>query len=328
VYTWAYILIKRGLIVKNKKIKSISTAAILATASMFAINMPFNSAIAHDTSKASKTAVSKKSANKIDESVTKLVDKVTQGRAKITGSFKAIGDLNGYIIAPKEGPQQEMIAFVPKDSKYIVFGNIISADGTNLSEQYKQKYIMSKQAIKVYKKIHTMKYISVGPDSAKHKLYALIDTDCSYCNLLYKELKVYTEGKDAQLQIRFIPVSIRGAGSRMRAAEIVSAQLSKGNAAAAKLLDQDESKFDESHESGGLKGIEDTSSNKKYFDIVDQNTKFFTDSGFSGTPVLLYIDKKTGMPAVIPGYIPKPAQLATIDKMSDSWVSHPKKAKK
>ncbi len=308
----------------NIKIKSISTAAILATASMFAINMPFNSAIAHG---ASKTAVSKKSANKIDESITKLIDKVTQGKAKVTGSFKAIGDLNGYIISPKEGPQQEMIAFAPKDAKYIVFGNIISADGTNLSEQYKQKYIVSKQAIKAYDKIHTMKYISVGPDKAPHKLYALIDTDCSYCNLLYKELKGYTEGKDAKLQIRFIPVAIRGPASRMRAAEIVSAQINKGNDAAAKLLDKDESSFDMSHESGGIDGIEDTSANKKSFDIVDQNTKFFTDSGFGGTPVLLYIDNTTGKPTLVPGYIPKPQQLDTINKMSDSWVSHPKKAK-
>jgi protein-disulfide isomerase len=301
------------------KIKSISTAAILATASIFAINAPFNSAVAHPHGKTQ---------SKVDESVTKLIDKVTQGKAKVTGSFKAIGDLNGYLIAPKEGPQQEMIVFVPKDSKYIVFGNIIAADGTNLSEQYKQKYIVSKQAVKAYDKIHTMKYVSVGPDSAKHKLYVLVDTDCSYCNLLYKELKGYTEGKDAILQIRYIPVAIRGAASKKRAAQIVSAQINKGNAAAAKLLDQDESKFDESHESGGIAGIEDTSANKKSFDIVDQHTKFFTDSGFGGTPVLLYIDNKTGKPTLIPGYIPKPAQLATIEKMSDSWVSHSKKAKK
>ena len=54
----------------------------------------------------------------------------------------------------------------------------------------------------------------------------------------------------------------------------------------------------------------------------------FISAGFGGTPVLLYIDKKTGMPTVIPGYIPKPAQLATIEKMSKSWVSNPKKSKK
>ena len=301
------------------KIKSISTAAILATASIFAINAPFNSAVAHPHGKTQ---------SKIDDSITKLIDKVTQGKAKVTGSFKAIGDLNGYIIAPKSGPQQEAIAFAPKDAKYIVFGNIIAADGTNLSEQYKQKYIVSKQAIKAYDQIHTMKYISVGPDKAPHKLYALIDTDCSYCNLLYKELKGYTEGKDAKLQIRYIPVAIRGPGSRQRSAEIMQAAMTKSNADAAKLLDQDENKFDAAHESGGLKGIEEASANKKYFDMVDKHTKFFTNAGFGGTPVLLYIDKKTGMPAVIPGYIPKPAQLATIEKMSDSWVSHSKKAKK
>ena len=301
------------------KIKSIITTAILATASIFAISAPLNNAIAHPHSKTQK---------KVDESITKLIDTVTHGQAKITGSFKAIGDLNGYLIAPKKGPQQEMIVYIPKDKRYMVFGNIIAADGTNLSEQYKQKYIMSKQAIKAYDQIHTMKYISVGPDKAPHKLYALIDTDCSYCNLLYKELKVYTEGKDAKLQIRFIPVAIRGPGSRQRSAEIMQAVMTKGNADAAKLLDQDEMKFDMSHESGGLKGIEDNSANKKYFDMVDKHTSFFTGAGFGGTPVLLYIDKTTGLPTVIPGYIPKPQQLATIEKMSASWVYNPKKAKK
>ena len=253
------------------KIKSIITTAILATASIFTISAPINNAIAHPHSKTQK---------KVDESITKLIDTVTHGQAKITGSFKAIGDLNGYLIAPKKGPQQEMIVYIPKDKKYMVFGNIIAADGTNLSEQYKQKYIMSKQAIKAYDQIHTMKYISVGPDKAPHKLYALIDTDCSYCNLLYKELKVYTEGKDAKLQIRFIPVAIRGPGSRQRSAEIMQAVMTKGNAGAAKLLDQDEMKFDMSHESGGLKGIEETSANKKYFDMVDKHTSFFTGAGF------------------------------------------------
>ena len=301
------------------KIKSIITTAILATASIFTISAPINNAIAHPHSKTQK---------KVDESITKLIDTVTHGQAKITGSFKAIGDLSGYLIAPKKGPQQEMIVYIPKDKKYMVFGNLIAADGTNLSEQYKQKYIMSKQAIKAYDQIHTMKYISVGPDKAPHKLYALIDTDCSYCNLLYKELKVYTEGKDAKLQIRFIPVAIRGPGSRQRSAEIMQAVMTKGNAGAAKLLDLDEMNFDMSHESGGLKGIEETSANKKYFDMVDKHTKFFTNSGFGGTPVLLYIDKKTGLPTIIPGYIPKPQQLTTIEKMSGSWAYHPKKAKK
>lgn len=317
--------------IKNKKIKTIVASVIMATSSIALIN---NNAFSHVAGKSSVAVTKNKKSDVKHDSVnhdnvnhdskaaSKLIDTVTHGQAKITGSFKAIGNLEGYIIAPKQGPQsQEIIVFVPKSSKYVLFGNLISADGSNLSEAYKQKYITSKQAVLAYDKIHTMKYITLGPDSAPHKLYALIDTDCSYCNLLYKELKQYTEGKNAILQIRFIPVAIRGAGSRQRAAEIVQAQVNKGNSAAAKLLDKDEMSFDMSHEAGGLKGIDETTKgNKKYFDIVDQHTKFFTGSGFGGTPVLLYIDKKTGKPTLVPGYIPKPQQVATIEKMSDSWV--------
>ncbi len=209
-----------------------------------------------------------------------------------------------------------MIIIVQKDGKFAFFGNIITADGKNLSQEYNQKYIVSKQAIDAYKSINTLSYVTQGSDKAPHKAYVMIDPNCIFCHQLYLDMAPLV--KAGTLQIRWVPVGIMRPDSSGKAAHLLSA---KNNTEAVKLLQEDEDKFKTKTEEGGLSALDKGSTDPttaNAFKKVASNTAFFSNNGFQGTPVVLYLDKK-GKPAIYPGY-PRGPELQTLtDKMSNKF---------
>ena len=256
--------------------------------------------------------------NTLNPKAVALINKITHGQAKVDDSFPAINDMSGYIISAKQGPGQPMIVYVANDASYALFGNIVSADGTNLSQQYTQKYITSKMAIKAYQDIHKVHYITQGKDSAPHKMYIIMDPNCSYCHLLYMDLNKYV--KSGQLQIRWIPVGFLRPNSTGKSAAILAG---KDNAANLKELVKDETSFDMQTEQGGAKELDKSSkdaSTQKAFKEVAENNAFWQGHGFSGTPVILYKNNK-GTPTQDPNtYVPKEEQQkALIKKAGNKW---------
>ncbi len=321
---------KMGL---NKKLKLITTAVTLAAACTFGIS---NSSFA-DTAKktisakgaisakkitpakktiSAKTAVKKAAKTKFNPKAVILIDKITHNQVVIESSFQAVNNLEGYIVYPKQGPKQRMIIIVQKDGKFAFFGNIITADGKNLSQEYNQKYIVSKQAIDAYKSINTLSYVTQGSDKAPHKAYVMIDPNCIFCHQLYLDMAPLV--KAGTLQIRWVPVGIMRPDSSGKAAHLLSA---KNNTEAVKLLQEDEDKFKTKTEEGGLSALDKSSTDPttaNAFKKVANNTAFFSNNGFRGTPVILYLDKK-GKPAIYPGY-PRGPELQTLtDKMSNKF---------
>jgi thiol:disulfide interchange protein DsbG len=256
--------------------------------------------------------------NTLNPKAVALIEKITHGQVKIGESFPAVNDMSGYIISAKQGPGQPMIVYVSNDGSYALFGNIVSADGTNLSQQYTQKYITSKMAIKAYQDIHKVHYITQGKDSAPHKMYIIMDPNCSYCHLLYMDLNKYV--KSGKLQIRWIPVGFLRPNSKGKSAAILAG---KDNATNLKELIKDETSFDMKTEQGGAKELDKSSKNlstQKAFKEVAENNSFWQNHGFNGTPVILYKNLK-GVPTQDPStYVPKEAQQkALLKKAGNKW---------
>lgn len=262
---------------------------------------------------ATSTAVSAKAtASTATITAQDLVTKITHGELTIVKSFDVGHGLTGHVLKASAGAAQEMIAYTNKDNSMLFIGNLINANGNNLTGAFTNKYITSKKAVKAYSQIGSAHYVVDGKDSAPHKTYIFWDPNCSYCHLLYKEVEpLIAKG---QLQVRWIPVAIRPESSG-KTANILHAS----NADAVKMMAADEAKFNMSKEQGALKPLakSNSASVKKAYTETKDNTNLFI-ANFLGTPVMLYKNLQ-GQPQVIPGFV-QGAQLQTaVDSMSSKW---------
>ena len=308
----------------SNKIKTITSVIAIISSASLAVNSFATDTTSKANTKNTKTATTHKlpaAKSKDDSKAAKLIDTVTRGQAKIDESFPSIGGLTGYVISAKAAKgQQSTIVYIPHDSSYAFFGNIIDAKGNNISQTDKQVHIESKQTIKAYAEIHKIHYVTQGKDAAPHKMYIVMDPNCSYCHLIYKDLNKYVE--NGQLQIRWIPVGFLRPNSAGKAAAILN---SKDQAEMLKNLVLDETKFNMAKEQGGIKELDKADSSKKpvvanAFKQVSENTEFFTKNNLGGTPAIFFIDK-SGNPVKSPmTYVPKEAaQLQLINGASDTY---------
>ena len=214
----------------------------------------------------------------------KLITKLTKGQAKVDKSFSVGDNIQGFVVSPKKGPGRQMIMFATKDGNYLFAGNLLDKNGQNLTQVYTGKYISTKAAKKAINTIdaHTH-YFTQGSDKAPHKAYVFFDPNCSACHIFYTEAAPII--KAGKLQVRWIPIAFLKASSNGKAALILSGKTDKKRAA---LLASDEHGFVMKTETGGLTAMKPNKSNKKYFDMVDANTKYFSKQGFYVTPTIVY----------------------------------------
>lgn len=242
----------------------------------------------------------------------KLVLKTTQGKAKITQEFKALGDINGYVVEPTTGGQS-LVVYANKDGKFMMVGNLINGKGKSLTEGFMDKYVTSKVAANSYAEAQHMYYFSDGSNKAPHKAYIIIDPNCIFCHKLYTAIIPLID--KGQVQVRWIPAGFLKPSSVGKAAALLNA---KSDKEAVALLHQDEMKFNTGQELGGLKAIEKNSQNSTAFDHVTANTQFFGKYGFQGTPTFIYKDAK-GKAHFFPGYVAGDQLQKLIETMSSTW---------
>ena len=249
-------------------------------------------------------------------SATTLVNKITNGQAVVTQSFNAVNGLQGLVIAPKSGQGQSMIAYVDKSGNYLFIGNVIGADGTNYTQQYTQQYIQSKVAQAAYQNASNTAWVADGSDKAPHKMYVIIDPNCIFCHLLYKEVQPYIQ--NGQLQIRWIPAGFLKATSAGMAAQILYGATPQKQLAT---FEQNQTGFNQQAEQGGIQPLAQNSKDMAAtaaYSKVSANTAFFEKYGFQGTPVLLY-KQTNGTPAYYPGYLQGSQLVQVLKTVGSNW---------
>lgn len=246
----------------------------------------------------------------------KLVDSVAKGQLTITQSFPAVGGLEGFVLSPKSGQGQGMIGYTDASAHYLFIGNVIGADGTNYTQQYTQKYIQSKVAKAAYAAAPNTAWFVDGSDKAPHKMYVVIDANCIFCHLMYKELNPLIQS--GQLQVRWIAAGFLKPTSVGMAAQILYAATPAKQVA---LFDQNQAGFNQQQEQGGIqplaKNDKDMAVNIAYAKVFE-NTEFFNKYGFEGTPVLLY-KQPDGTPAFYPGYVKGDQLTQLLTKVGNAW---------
>jgi thiol:disulfide interchange protein DsbG len=212
------------------------------------------------------------------DSASSMVNKMLKGHGTIKKEFNAVAGLKGFLVAPKSGPGQESIVYADQGGKYLFVGNIIAANGTNLSQQYFQQYVTNATAPKAFAAASKTNWFVMGKTNAPHKAYMLVEPNCSGCHMAYESLKPMIDS--GQLAVRFIVVSFLKPDSEAKAAAILTAK------DPAKAFAGDEQGFVMSSESGGIKPLKTVDAATKA--KIQTNLNFMQNNHFPATPVLIY----------------------------------------
>ncbi len=303
-------------------IRKILGATMLVVTCGFAVSACANSNASHDAqqhqTKQKQQQLTKpehKHKHAAPVSAGVLVSAVTKGQLEISKEFTVSGGLRGLVVEPKQGGRG-MVVFTNKKAKYLFIGNLINAKGENLTQTYTKKYVDAAVAKKAFKSLSGTTWFAEGSDTAPHKLYAVIDPNCIFCHMLYKEFAPLI--KAGKLQVRWVAAGFLKPGSKGKAAKILSG---KTDADKIKLLHSDEVNFKKKSEEGGVQPLTYSANlstaEKAAFADVEANTKFFMNY-FQGTPVLLYRGHD-GQPHFVGGYVEGDALTALLKKVGSRW---------
>jgi thiol:disulfide interchange protein DsbG len=238
----------------------------------------------------------------------KLVTKLARGKIKITQSFDAIGNLEGFVVEPESGKGQKTIVYADKKGQYMFLGNLVNSQGVNLTQSNYQTYINSAMAPKIFTAASKTAWIAEGSKNAPHKAYIMVEPNCIACHMLYEKIKPLI--KSGQLAVRWIFVAFLKPDSKAKAAAILQASNPD------KAFAYDEAKFNEKIESGGIKPATDISSATKA--KIKKNMAFMTKAGFVGTPAVIYKTTK-GSYSVMRGFDPALTGKQIVSNMGSSF---------
>ena len=140
---------------------------------------------------------------------------------KIVTSFPAKDGLTGWVLS--RGPGQNMVVYSPAGGDVVIAGNMLDAQGHNLSMEYLKQYGPKTDFNKYWPDLVKAKGFTSGPvaKDAKGALYVFEDPNCPYCHLVWQSLQpLQAKG----LTVHWVPVAFEAPDSANKAAAILSAR--------------------------------------------------------------------------------------------------------
>lgn len=256
-------------------------------------NMSTTLASATTTQVATPSASTQAAAPLNTKTAEALLNKLSHNQVTIVQAFPSLGNLQGFVVKPKNGQGAPSLVYVDANGQYAVVGAILTPEGVNQSEADTQKYINAGSAKDALADSPSTTWIQDGNPNAKHSAYVVADPNCIYCHKLYQLTRPAVKSGD--LQLRWIWVGFL----RDSSPGIAKAMLAAKDPAAA--MAQNEDQFNESQEAGGLPPLDNASAevDAKYA----KNMAFLNKYQFPGTPVLIY-QNTDGTPMSLYGISP------------------------
>jgi thiol:disulfide interchange protein DsbG len=186
-------------------------------------------------------------------------------------------------------PQQ--VVFVSNDGNAIA-PQLIGKDGSNLNENLMQELNLRKSSDQGLTEASGAATHSILAGTKGPVMTVFMDPNCSWCNRLYGDLAPRIA--KGELRVRFILVGFLKEDSRAKSATILAAQ------DPVKVLADDEVKFDNTTESGGVKPS--ATPDQALLQVVDTNTQLMNSISPRGTPLILFCNKTTGKADRLEGY--------------------------
>lgn len=228
--------------------------------------------------------------------VTRMVDRLSHGREHVVKVFNGPDGLLGAVVA--NAADQRQIAWLSPHAKVLMTGTLLSATGTDLTQQAKiqQGLVLSPTAALVQATLPARHSILVGTGGPL--ITAFIDPNCIYCHHLYEALAPLIAA--GRVRVRYVVVGTLKASSVPRAASIL------GASDPARALARNEAAYDAESEEGGYP-IAPTI-DPSLVSAVTGNNRLFASAGMTGTPEILYCPRASRDVALEPGL---PVDLGT-----------------
>lgn len=220
-----------------------------------------------------------------------LVNTTTHGQVTILNQFQAIGNLEGFVVQSTQNTAEQAIIYADNRGRYLVYGNIVSSSGQNISTQNYQTYIAPQSASLAFNYVGNTSYIQQGSNSAPHQAYVVFDPNCIFCHRLYAALQ--PEIQSGQLSVRWIPVAFLKPTSQGRVYAILSSK------DPVSMLEQNETNFNEQTEDGGIPPL--SSASAQVVQQLQNNMAFLTEAQINSTPAILY-KTKDGIAKIVAGF--------------------------
>ena len=239
-----------------------------------------------------------------------LITKATGDRAVVMQTFTE-GPFQGFVLKGSQPNSPQGILFTDATGEYLISGNLMNQDLKSLTEQAFDKYVNPEKAKTAWASVsvaNAVNYVTVGKDSAPHKLYVVADPNCVFCHQFYSASKSYVDS--GQLQIRWIFGAFLKDSSQGRAAAILGAS----DPVAA--LAQNETGFIDASEEGGIAPMATIS--PELTAKIQANMNFMVKNQFMQTPTLLYKDA-AGVPTLYTGLPDAKQTAALINSMGSSF---------
>lgn len=115
----------------------------------------------------------------------------------VHGRFAAPGGLDGYA-ASANG--QAMTVFVTADGEHAVVGNLVDAEGNNLSTAPLERLVRAPQEAETWQALKDSAWIADGRDDAERIVYVFTDPNCPYCRRFWQAARPWVAAGEVQLR--------------------------------------------------------------------------------------------------------------------------------
>lgn len=216
----------------------------------------------------------------------------TRGGMTVDKKFPAAAGLTGWVMQDRG---RQLIVYTTADGKHLIAGNLVDVSGRNLTKVYSDEHFVKPDLDKYWtilgKDASLVKEGAADKD-AKAIFYVFTDPNCPYCHAAWEQFQPYMK---KGLQVRWITVGILGQSSKAKAAEILSAK--------------DPLATHKAHNEAfrTTKGVQGIAVSDKMDKVLDKHQSLMRELGLSGTPGIVYLDKK-GRVVTSPG-LPSAAAL-------------------
>jgi thiol:disulfide interchange protein DsbG len=190
-------------------------------------------------------------------------------------SFIGPDGLTGWVLS---NGGKSAVVYTTSSGNYFIEGQIVDKDSNNLTTEYAQRYVPKPDLEKLGTALAQDASLVDEGDPKAPPLYVFADPNCFYCNKFWSDLRPFVSS--GQVRVRWVMVSFLKQTSAGRATAILTA---KDRLAA---FTQDESKFDQAHEEGGIPPLEPMPEAVR--NVLGSHASEMTDAGGQGTPFMVF----------------------------------------
>lgn len=138
-------------------------------------------------------------------SIDAVVEQSFHNQVTIQRTFVGPGNLDGLVLALKDSPTEQFIAYFDPHYKLLYLGQVLNAKGQNTTIQATETFLTDPQKPKILQAMLQQSAVITGSKEAKHTITVVIDPNSPYFKPLYNNF--YMDVLQDGLRVRWVLVN-------------------------------------------------------------------------------------------------------------------------